>query len=235
MVESRLLDETPVSVDWGVPDWRIDASYPAENTSLNMWQWQFTRRRPDYRDEWHKYKGETYERYLTVHGADKTLRPEDKAFRVDIPGSLRKYGLLSCPNPAFSKPIIGGDNGPVFIEFEKGGHFISDITDEPRMAKVFLDSMCLAVSFDLSMPLAEQLERVRKNLEVAQQRRKGPTPSFRRHTAKWATYLRVIDARDAGQTWDVIAREILRYNRDDAPAGRQVWEQAHNLMFNFPS
>jgi len=221
--------------EWGVPNWRDESDYPSEKTSLNTWRWEFTRRRPDYRDEWHKYKWETYELWKQVHGEDRTLHPDGCGFRVNIPGSLRKYGLISCPNPAEATPKLGG-GGPVIHLFENnGGSFVSGISDEPRSTTIFLDAMCVAVTFDLSKPLGKQIERARKNLEMNQKFKTGENPSFRRHTSKWSTYLRVIDARDDEQTYGTIAREILRYTRDEDQAGYQEWKLARNLMFNFPS
>jgi hypothetical protein len=72
---------------------------------------------------------------------------------------------------------------------------------------------------------------------------------------KWPLYLRIIDARDAGETWQIIGRELLELDPDPTPEdlpvdeydeqinhsgsataakARQVWEQAQDLMFNFP-
>jgi hypothetical protein len=44
----------------------------------------------------------------------------------------------------------------------------------------------------------------------------------------------VLDARDAGATWETIASKILVHERKEAAAARQIWEQAHELMFNWP-
>ena len=35
--------------DWGVPDWTDEAAYLRKITDREWW-WQFTRRRPDYRE-----------------------------------------------------------------------------------------------------------------------------------------------------------------------------------------
>ena len=76
----------------------------------------------------------------------------------------------------------------------------------------------------------------------------------RLHRDKWPLYLRVIDAREAGETLETIGRELLgldpdaasedlpvdefdrKIDRSDsaAAAALQVWEQARYLMFNFP-
>ena len=72
---------------------------------------------------------------------------------------------------------------------------------------------------------------------------------------KWPLYLRVIDARDADETWEAIGKELLgrdpesvsedllvddfdrqinRSGSSAAASARQVWEQAQRIMFNFP-
>jgi hypothetical protein len=90
----------------------------------------------------------------------------------------------------------------------------------------------MSIEFDLKSPIAKQLERAERLLKTEQAARFGEIgKGLRNHTTKWHTYLRVIDARDDGQSWSTIARKILRYTRNEPQAARQVWEQAQRLMF----
>ena len=111
------------------------------------------------------------------------------------------------------------------------------------------------VPFDLDRPLSAQVESAAKALRSLQEQLHGKQLQRRLHREKWPLYLRVIDARDAGETWETIGRELLKRDPDSisedlpvdefdrqidrsgnttAARARQVWEQAQVLMFNFP-
>ena len=111
------------------------------------------------------------------------------------------------------------------------------------------------VPFDLDRPLSAQVESAATALRSLQEQLHGKQLQRRLHREKWPLYLRVIDARDAGETWETIGRELLKRDPDSiseelpidefdrqidrsgsatAARTRQVWEQAQVLMFNFP-
>jgi len=105
------------------------------------------------------------------------------------------------------------------------------------------------VDFELSRPLQAQLDRVRDDLMRRQRDEVGEAESPRHHREKWPLYLRVIDARDAGKTFDSIYSQLLKRTSDarfveqhdreaaEQPAARafQVWQQAEKLMFKASS
>jgi hypothetical protein len=90
------------------------------------------------------------------------------------------------------------------------------------------------IGFRLDRPLAPQLEAAKKRLEERQAFRYGGLVKRPRHPRKWPTYLRALDARDAGATLSEIASILpLSYGRRDAKAADNVLAQARELQFRF--
>lgn len=200
--------------EWGLPDWRDETAYAVPgNAHIFYWKWQFTRRREDYRAAW----GEAWE---NKHPELK-LRDPDTAAHPDG----RKYGMFYLVNPALAEypkgtfqPLPG--TADVYIE-------------EYEDFRKRRDTGLVSIEFDLTKPIKEQLERAGESL--AFQAQTYNVRERRQHVGKWPTYLRVLDAREDGQTWDTIAREVLKYTRNEPQAAKQVWDAARQLMFNFPA
>ena len=106
----------------------------------------------------------------------------------------------------------------------------------------------ILIAFDLSKPLQDQLQQATHHLEALQRERNGQTLKRPRHHRRlWPKYLRVLDARDAGETFESIYQNIElvelpaeeyddRADRQNwAASGRQLWEQASDLMFKLTS
>lgn len=200
--------------DWGLPDWRDEKAYAVpSNAHIFYWKWQFTRRREDYRAAW----GEAWEH---KHPELKRRAPDTAAH----PDS-GKYGMFYLANPALP-------------EYSKGTFQPLPGTSEHHIAEYddFMarrDEGFVSIEFDLTKPVKEQLERAGKVL--AREAREYGAKERRQHVVKWPTYLRVLDAREDGQTWDTIAHEVLKYTRNEPQAAKQVWDAARQLMFNFPA
>ncbi len=80
------------------------------------------------------------------------------------------------------------------------------------------------VSFDLGKPLQAQLETAERVLRTEI----DSEPDRRTHRAKWPVYLRAIDARDAGATYQMIGELVQGGGKE---AGHQLWRQAQEVMF----
>lgn len=219
---------------WGVPDWRDESKYPDQDTPIYEWHWQFLRRRPDYREYWLKHAKAHFENccsfavHVRRNGDPDYMMPEWYRGWVVEGGVLGGY--TSTLDPAF--PHYRGGVG--VFPGRLGGR---SVWRAEWQAHSEADRAGLvSIEFDLNEPLRPQLDCAEKRLEADQLERIGANPlPGRRHTGKWATYLRVIDARDDRQSWSVIGRHILKHTRNNPQAARQVWEQAQRLMFKVGS
>lgn len=97
---------------------------------------------------------------------------------------------------------------------------------------VSLEQREVAVKFNLNLPLEAQIENARERLRVEQKAVHGTLLQKRRHITKWFNYLRSLDAKEAGATWIEVA-SISKNTAKTAHTGRDIWEQARNLCFNF--
>jgi hypothetical protein len=212
---------------WGVPDWRNEDAYPGSETKMYEWSWQFLRRRPDYREFWLKHAKVEFERsckFAEIMQEDDPEYPTPEWYRGWVVKKSFFGGISSTLDPSFPhyKPGI--------FEPKGGGHSVWRAKYDDETAA--WNNGLMSIEFDLKSPIAKQLERAERLLKTEQAARFGEIgKGLRNHTTKWHTYLRVIDARDDGQSWSTIARKILRYTRNEPQAARQVWEQAQRLMF----
>lgn len=105
----------------------------------------------------------------------------------------------------------------------------------------------VAVKFALDEPIEPQLEEARDILRERQKTLIGKRLQKRRHTLKWNTYLRVLDAREAGAKWGEIADFFYShgflaqyanpeggYEPPPPQAARDLWNQARRLCYDFP-
>lgn len=217
---------------WGVPDWRNEDEYPAD-MKLHEWLWQFCRRRHDYREAWLLGARKALDdhlgfvKYMNDTGEEMASSWTSlEGYMFHDPEAEKLFRLHYIRDPAEPKPTRG-----LFAARYGDSFGWSDIelTEEEQRQGVY------RVTFNLNEPINDQIKRARELLLEMQEEHLGNAVKDRRlHTGKWSTYLRVLDARDDGQTWEVISREILRYTRNEPQAARQVWEQAQRLMFNFP-
>lgn len=99
------------------------------------------------------------------------------------------------------------------------------------------------VDFDLTLPLAPQIARAEKLLRQLQDHH-GQTAGFldavkteergRPRNSKWPLYLRVIDARNAGVTFDEIGRTIRTHDArfEDIKVLAKQWHVAAMKVAN---
>lgn len=215
-----------MSDDWGVPDWRDASAYPSPSMELEDWRWQFVRRRPDYRQAWKDGDTEgVHEKSGYFSFGDP--RNENPPYR---PGTLvQLVSAESDGKSAFESIELSGRRGGY------GPHWVQ-------------------ILFNLNEPLAEQLEAVEDGLKSLQVQLHDKRIQRRFRKEKWPLYVRVIDARDAEETWETIGKEVLGRDTeavsDDLPEAEydkaidlsdnaasyahQVWKRARHLMFNFP-
>lgn len=240
--------------EWGIPDWRDAEAYgDVSRWTFMRWRWEFYRRRDDLRAAFDSRAQETYESALELHknplyGTGRTLRPDEPRFTaqsyLDDP-----FGYAGIPNPRISEQP--GD--VIFSSLDYPGNIALVKGEGPRWpgeseTTVSLGDGELAVVFDLDKPLGPQLEPLKNALVAMQILRHGAALQRRRHPAKWLLYLRTLDAREAmpGASWREYTDALYEHgilDRHKSPAGgyrapppqagRDVWEAANALRFNF--
>jgi hypothetical protein len=203
--------------NWGVPDCRNPKAYPAD-LRPHEWRWQFLRRRPDYRADWLLALQREKARVRFISG--RRLRPIDWEnnlyFWAELPGARARYGVYGLQNPAISRP------GPGLFVQTYGA--LVDYASREEFKRMERQRQVL-IRFDLNKPLRGQLEAAERMLRMELDDQ--PETKERLHTAKWPVYLRVIDARDCGETFRTIGEMIQGSGKE---GGRQLWQQAQQVM-----
>ena len=219
--------------DLGIPDWRDVAGYgDMAHWPGARWRWEFTRRREDYRKDFDKASK------LTQSELNDRRRLDDRGRVVTTANVFaRKYGLAYLLNYRIS------DQPTDWLRFDKPfGGVVTPIKEES--ATMLIPRGVAAVTFDLAKSIDRQWRDARKGLISLQSSLQSKRPiNPRKHKSKWASYIRVLDARAADATWkeigrsDVLGKHVRSNNSPaDAPqAARQVWEAARHLMFNWPN
>ena len=238
--ESELLDH-----------WRAQGYFPNEQTLLSMWRWEFLRRRKDYRDAYAEQDARSQAYWDECFATEGVMNPAQKRADFDLIGARHlsriadDFGLEQVRSPCWRFRIMPGG---LFQKSYGWGYstWMAKESDERGRKKIdarLRDDQML-IAFDLTLPLADQLNSAESHLAAIQAERYGQQlKSPRHHRRLWAKYLRVLDARDAGETFESIWQNIeldgLGVDEFDARAeaqnfaasGRQLWQQATDLMF----
>jgi hypothetical protein len=202
---------------WGVPDWQDVRAYsfPAD-TPDRVWRWEALRRRPDYRAAWNHC--------AEVFGG---VRKNGVCYAfTDNPEDVRRrFGVSVIHDPRRVMPEH-------YLSFFTRAFAVAAVGDPVVPATLGLVPLGFAdFRFDLARPLNPQLENAKKHLLAVQAKMTGGVKNTQRpRRNQWATYLRTIDARDAGASWAEIA-EVLGVSKDIA---RSTHELARRWLFNFP-
>lgn len=222
--------------EWGVPDWRDGAAYLGEaDWPLSRWQWEFLRRRDDLRREFDAKKSAEYELDEAWAATEHAAVPFAECPSPDMAGFCVPTFLIepdfpaptSLPNPRIGDQPLG---------------FLPRIKDNllTQIAKRDLDfdSGYHRVDFDLSRPIEPQLKAAKKVLKSFQKYHAGKVIGKRRQPEKWPTYLRLLDARDAGASWSEIADGVYGPSSSHiedwrAEVARKAYRAAETLCYNF--
>ena len=182
----------PATSDWGTPDPRDGAAYPATAT-WPQWGWQFLRRRRDYRRR--------YEQLIGGHGHRETCEIEDGRathWRSPVEVLRHEYGIYPSSQNSTLDPCL--DERPLF----EGLEVITEVEvegDAPvNLPKVLLE-------FDVALPVEPQLAAAKRLL--LQRTKKLPRPQLQ--IAKFPTYLRLLDFDELGATQKEIGQTLFPY------------------------
>jgi hypothetical protein len=227
---------TPVVSNWGIPDWRDPSAYgDTGRWSEFRWRWEFIRRRDDCRKDFLAHKDETVRFFEEVHAHRRTpdgkrlLRPDEPGFVAQVPGCYEKYGLINLPNPAI------GDQPFYIIMFRTRGPRLLMWTEDGIKTR-FSETTDAVMVFDLTAPIGAQVKGARELLEWRQKDKLGHVVEpGKKHSTKWFSYLRVLDAKESGASLSQIAKSgVLVGRREDPQSARDVWNAANALRFKWP-
>lgn len=230
---------------------------------LNRWRWEFYRRRDDLRAFFDRWAQETHERGLPCNEGRKPDEPGFVASPCAGERTAKEmltFGYAGIPNPRIGEQkditIMPFEQLVKRINYtdprKKKPRRIS-IADAIRGIEGDLHEMRLkehhfAVRFDLDKPLRPQIDEANRVLKAAQVRLHGKAIQRRYPTDKWLSYLRTLDARSEFPrvSWRwltecLYAENLLDRHKDAAgkycspppQAGRDKWEAANALRFNF--
>lgn len=234
---------------WNVPDWRNPDEYPKpEELSHTLWRWEFLRRHPEYRMHWKTHAEPSYHWQLQHASKHAPLRhvpnPDSPIFRADVlylfdqsPESfsaelsnIRRYGTAGrLPNPSIRVPA--------HLQFDL--NFGRCLCGPDEYKNISLQENEVMFSFDLSSPLHKQVRMVHRLLKHIQVHHFGKELLRKPKKDAWPLYLRTLDARDQGVSYEKIANVLLGDNLESvsdqaAPRGKQFHEDALHLALHFP-
>lgn len=217
--------------DWGVPDWKDGSAYPAlDQITTREWWWEFTRRRPDYRALWEDARPR--EKYGSRYA------PDLDAFRL-------KFELSVIHDP--TRRLTDWD----LMHFRYPRNYarspreeLLEQADNPYAERAFATATHrgklaeehghMLYNFDLSHPLAPQLEQAERFLKAVQEELFGKVGTRRPRQGNWREFLRVLDGRDSGASYATIAAELWPGQEKTPQSARDTYVAACELRDNFP-
>lgn len=221
--------------DWGLPDWRDPSSYGETSSWSDLrWRWEFLRRRKDLRIDFERYAPRAAalrnDDYLKLGLTELVDQIASEGFTT-APFGGQPYGYIGIPNPRISALP---DAFLAFISTERpsGGlhpYFAEDGLPAYPDGVQFSPNQAVWV-FDLDWDLDLQLVMAREQLTKLQAGREKRR-AVKDHKGKRLTYLRVLDAREAGASLAEIAAILPdSYGRRDAHTAHNVIQQAAALQ-----
>jgi Uncharacterized conserved protein (DUF2285) len=187
--------------DWGLPDWTKQADYTALRRQLalrgrtTVWAWEFLRRSPSYREFW----------------KDK-IQPfaNDDCISRDAAGNWWPYHDELKAKFGVDRPSPPQSATPAHFT----ANYVTWVPNDGReLQRISLDEHQIAIIIDLARPLNTQFQRARQSAEREQkyQRQAGEIAfkMARSRVDQYVTYLRILDAYEAGANPSYIANLIF--------------------------
>ena len=211
-------------------NWRNAEDYPSvDSLSPGRWAWEFLRRNQDYREDWEK-KLEIWNSEVAKGEIMAPNYPEVDDRRFNIPAGIfspfdeckARWGLSSYVNP--------DQDDPIKLGFE--------VSFGPLIGKEFIfDEPQLMLRLDINRPISPQLNVSKPSLlrfqKILKQNRVIEVVTPRGHRNQWTRYLRVLDARSAGASYEEIAGSVISEpGPDDDPRRivEGILKQARRMM-----
>ena len=197
---------------WGVPDWQNALGYPNSDRRRREWAWEFLRRNHAYRTFW-KEKIEPYVDSGTGRiytNSCKEIWPHHEelknAFGVDLPSPP----WCSTPCYFMSQWLRSVDDTCAFPEDD----WLS--WNGEKIVRVPLRNHEVAPIVNIAQPLRKQLKALSRAAEERQEQLSS-TVRLSRKSTHLSTYLRILDARDAGADRTTIESTLFQHLENEYP------------------
>lgn len=203
-------------IDWGIPDWRDESAYLNQdgNTLWGVWRWEFVRRHSDYRKTYEDFASRSF-------SSDEEKDAESLRLARPI-----RYTRMYDPRSSEIHEIEMHYSSGVIMHNAHPSKFNYDPVIHPPERHIVL------MSFNVDMPIEEQIEAARGHLTWVQKRAYGKKIEFRNEPSRWPLYLRVLDARVAGASWTEVT-SIMPAAYQTKENARSVHKQALGVQDKF--
>jgi hypothetical protein len=206
----------------GLPDWRIRTEYPdPDSTTVREWWWEFTRRRPDYRQAW-------------VDAAPNNKWGYRCAADVDAWRLKFEMSVIYDPSQSFTDWELMQMRYPANAGWQPSALDPKALNMHNSRKRAEAAHGLYRYSFDLTRPLSPQIERAKRQMALIQAELYPSVTSRRLLKKLWPDYLRALDARDNGATYAEIAAELNPLDAESEFWARDRCEAAIRLRDNFP-
>lgn len=203
-------------IDWR-PNWRDYTAY-SERLTDRQWRWEFLRRDEEYQDDFARLHPADFERQVEAYrdiarpdgvgSWEQHFKPMACMPATDAePGCREKYGVEYLLDPAQSEPHP-------FLFVQECPHGVGFASE--RAFRELESQGIKLMAFDLKQSIAQQLKQAGQYLKLIQSELYGQPREQRQHHAKWARYLRILDAKAAGVNARQIATKLELAPRADA-------------------
>ncbi len=208
---------------------------------LSEWRWEFLRRRPVYQADFSKpdeqfldeSKGRFFERvYSLREPVDFLLGCLDIRRQEKERQSLQKR-TTNRANIGALFPI-SFDGTVRFIDGDLSSGYSPPAEFDDRL-RSNLKPHHLVLRIDLLKPIDAQLDELRPVIERGQRSwNSGRLIKVKAHKRLWPTYLRALDARIIGASYDEISQILPGHVRRDRQSARDVLKAALRLRDHWP-
>lgn len=234
-----------------LPDWRNASLYPTQLTD-SEWRWQFLRRHPEYQSLWDQ-KCDPQDIYtIFLDGRNTTTNdPERAEFLRRQHPSVQTLRALYLPDASrFGvRCVLDPALESIPTSLVRGFWIVTEQLDALEFGAMFARGRpstsqwerwekarqhMVAVVIDLRLDIDQQIASRRSTLSFRQGELRPPARIQRKHRKLWSTYLRVLDARSAGETWRSIGKvpgllSKRQRENDAAKYAEQLHKQARRV------
>ena len=224
------------------PYWRNDSDYAfTEGLSPDRWVWEFLRRNPKYREDWYEKLVAFQTAVAEGRAAAVVTDPDDPHFAIWNlhHEAFEKWRLFVYLNPSQDEPEhLGFVPEMVAAATVRKDFPTADQDGSWQTVEIQLTLHNAAIRFNLRQPLKRLLQHAKFLLERFQAEFKAAGGRVRRGRTlprKWRLYLRCLDARSDGATYESMAEvffpaDTLSPNEDSLKKIDDTLRQARRML-----
>ena len=225
--------------DWGCPSGLSADDYVgADGWRDDRWRWEFKRRQDEVRLKYHILANDEYRENHSTDTIPKDIIWEPAYREVYFflsPGDAATIGFSVLCNPLYSERIVDFSKNTLgqFSELKQrtisSTHFWQvKYRDADEFSS--LGQSQVAIAFDPDRSIARQMENLEEYIRSLRHH-SVEQELLRMHPSKWLVYLRMLDARKFGASWNDCATEVLPTTNAQTPqSARDAFQQARRLQ-----